>query len=1131
MFNNKEAISILTNTREQRTLIRVGTWNCRGMRDKFEIIEKMIEDLDLDCLFVCETWSCPSVHYPSELIVTISHYMSRVTEIAHWPYGVALFKNRRYSNSDFQIIVEKPGLMLCWKFRGIEFAGIYLPPSLPMEQCIEQLALLPPSFYSQGGSRCMLMGDFNMRVGNITGDRMCNGRMPLFNHVLEMGYHHIWRRGLPATFVLNWRPGYSIPDYIFASKELAPFINNVEVEREIETGNADHRVLWSTITLDNINDEDMVNIRPKIWRWRLGQLKKEEKQLQFLQQVTPKIIQLTELVNNITLLPESKQENQRCIDDCYSRMINIISETADNVLGKSLVNSEHRKVPTASPELEQLRIRSKNLFRQIVGLERQLEDIEIVENRNRLINIREEYKKSLQEEHRMKRHIKKENWRAYVEEIDQRPPHEQLKILRYIKNSRTRTKTPLKGTPGELERARTHFSSLVTRKNWQHNEPPLEITALPMIGPKDSGERLAELIDEFIVGRTVKESSNGKAPGISGVTSELLKACGEKLIPLLTSLFKIYIRTACIPSMWNQAIICPIPKKGDLTKIENYRPISLTEIPRKIFEVTILKTFLNSFIEPLSPAQGGFRTGRSTIDQAACLHEAIQQRNKQLGHYPVVAYMDIKAAYDSVDRTILWSKMRKKGIPDAVVQILEALYDNCTSYVTIQGVKSKKIEHTTGLLQGSVTSPILYCAFLDDIGKQVDDICHFRFGTINGSLFLYADDVAVIADDSQHLKSILEKISEYSIENNFRFAPGKCAITMDPMMERSLALKLYGQDIPLVEDFTYLGIVFDYRGINSKMHLQRLALKGRQAANLLISLGINSRGYLENTKRNIYKAFIRPCLEYGLQLMEPTKRNAKVLETVQNDVLRIILGMPKCANIREMRKFMILPEIEHRQHRLQGQWLRRTERAPINSMIGAIVKYRENRRSNRSKKSIFRRAEKNPLVKMLKRRLEEEEIGETNHRGQQKVWKKVIKKTEFQSIFGEIEESNEDDESQIIHLTMETAKRRLKSWSKAKIPEDHRRLGTRWMLGKAGYGEPQICRRCNLHRVTTKHIELCFGENISQLFLNGEWIQATARTANLINLASSAMLRQITTTRTDYSQTNRPEAPDDWGGI
>ena len=42
---------------------------------------------------------------------------------------------------------------------------------------------------------------------------------------------------------------------------------------------------------------------------------------------------------------------------------------------------------------------------------------------------------------------------------------------------------------------------------------------------------------------------------------------------------------------WNEGIVCPVYKKGDILKYNNYRPIKLLNIAFKIFAILLNKRF------------------------------------------------------------------------------------------------------------------------------------------------------------------------------------------------------------------------------------------------------------------------------------------------------------------------------------------------------------------------------------------------------------------------------------------------------------------------------------------------------------------------------------------------------------
>lgn len=139
--------------------------------------------------------------------------------------------------------------------------------------------------------------------------------------------------------------------------------------------------------------------------------------------------------------------------------------------------------------------------------------------------------------------------------------------------------------------------------------------------------------------------------------------------------------TGKIPQEWQEALIQPIHNKGDPKSIANYRPISLTENLRKLYERSLQGTITNAINQSLHKSQGGFRQKRSTIDQIASLNEEILQRSRKLGgRWPVTAYLDIKAAYDTVHRPTLWKTLREKGLKGRLLRNLTWITTNPKSH-------------------------------------------------------------------------------------------------------------------------------------------------------------------------------------------------------------------------------------------------------------------------------------------------------------------------------------------------------------------------------------------------------------------------------------------------------------------
>jgi len=111
-----------------------------------------------------------------------------------------------------------------------------------------------------------------------------------------------------------------------------------------------------------------------------------------------------------------------------------------------------------------------------------------------------------------------------------------------------------------------------------------------------------------------------------------------------------------------------------------------------------------------------------------------------------VAYIDTKAAFDSVDRSALWKALRSHGAPPFLIQLIEDLHAGTTSRIRVGGQLSEPFETTSGVRQGCVLAPALFCIAIDWILARCTDAMAI---TVGSSMFTgqdFADDAVLFTD-------------------------------------------------------------------------------------------------------------------------------------------------------------------------------------------------------------------------------------------------------------------------------------------------------------------------------------------------------------------------------------------------
>ena len=244
----------------------------------------------------------------------------------------------------------------------------------------------------------------------------------------------------------------------------------------------------------------------------------------------------------------------------------------------------------------------------------------------------------------------------------------------------------------------------------------------------------------------ISSLSSSKATGHDGISNFLVKAASPAIAPVLCRIVNNCIRTSTFPDTWKVGKISVIFKnKGEKTKLNNYRPItllcSLSKILEKVLFTQILKYFQDE--ELMDPRQYGFRPGRS------CVHAVLDYMNLILSgkEEPTknkvnTLLIDLSAAFDVVGHQHLLKKLKIYGFQCSALKLVESYLSDRWVYTEMENRKSTLNRDLYGVPQGSTLGPLLYLIFVINI-KSLD----------KNTRVCYADDVTTVvrANSKQEL--------------------------------------------------------------------------------------------------------------------------------------------------------------------------------------------------------------------------------------------------------------------------------------------------------------------------------------------------------------------------------------------
>ena len=434
---------------------------------------------------------------------------------------------------------------------------------------------------------------------------------------------------------------------------------------------------------------------------------------------------------------------------------------------------------------------------------------------------------------------------------------------------------------------------------------------MPVIIPKSYERPLMDMtVEEEETRRELKKLSPGKASGPDDINPRILRETASTIAKPLTIIFNKSIQTGTLPSQWTQANVTAIHKKGEKSRAENYRPISLTSVPCKILESLIRRRVTTHMKENqlFTPSQYGFVENRSTTLQLLhTLEDWIRNLDDDL--YTDVAYLDFQKAFDSVPHERLLLKTSSYGIQGKILNWIRAFLKDRTQAVKVNGSSSSLFQVQSGVPQGSVLGPTLFVLYINDLPDIVDS-----------TVKLYADDAKLYRairgpEDNKTLQDDLKALGEWSQRWQLNFNPNKCSMLR--IRPRNSTCELYTYKMGSVElewqeAEKDLGVLMDQRLSFQDEISARIA-----KANRIVGTIRRTFSFLNaDMMKTLFKALVRPHLEYGAPIWSPAlRKDVDRLEQVQRRATKMVPELRQLSYPNRLKRLK-LPSLAFR--RLRG---------------------------------------------------------------------------------------------------------------------------------------------------------------------------------------------------------------------
>ncbi|KAK3557864.1 hypothetical protein QTP86_003257 [Hemibagrus guttatus] len=282
--------------------------------------------------------------------------------------------------------------------------------------------------------------------------------------------------------------------------------------------------------------------------------------------------------------------------------------------------------------------------------------------------------------------------------------------------------------------------------------------------------------------------------------------------------------------------------------------------------------------------------GQMVVDFAKRMDMAVVNTYFQKREEHRVTYKsgDLEKAYDRVPREKLWYCMRKSGVAEKYVRVVQDMYERSRTVVRCAVGQTEEFNVEVGLHQGSALSPFLFAIVMDQLSEEVRQESPWTM--------MFADDIVICSESREQVEENLERWRFALERRGMKVSRSKTEYMCVNGREGSGTVRLQGEEVKKVQEFKYLGSTVQSNGECGKEVKKRVQAgwnEWRKVSGVLCDRKISAR-----IKGKVYRTVVRPAMLYGLETVSLRKRQESELEVAELKMLRFSLGVTRLDRIR-----------------------------------------------------------------------------------------------------------------------------------------------------------------------------------------------------------------------------------------